>query len=429
MIKTEMELMQELKSQGIDISKWRNNKDFIEKGNLRGNSQKSFIKEVERLYLTVEPLKKKKSEDRKYEVTDPKLKITDKVDNRKNTGGDNSEANKHLEHHIYHNLLNLHKNNSLPDTAITKRHWAWKLNLPMRIDKSIATTSIETMMEKEFSSLSALSVAKGLDSVIAEFERKLETRSYQAVNTAFNSLVKKGLIEVTEKKRGITVNDEKAYFSVDEYNNHMKEVKEEIFKKYEITNLQYNKPIGNRIKDVKIKVQNELIEELGVKDIYAVFDVKINENRIDEAINELKIEGTLNEHYFARMTQLAERAEKKNNHKFHELYKSENAEYFTDINKACYKQLIDFVAYSFKVDVDLDKARQELKDYKFFLETYRNQTGFSVGYYHNVLKAMNAAGVSYYRFNSTSIKYEEEYLDTEDTEYIEEYQIESMLPF
>lgn len=71
MIKTEMELMKELESQGIDISKYKNNKDFVEKGSLRGNSQKSFIKEVERLYLTVEPLKKKKSEDRKYKVSDP----------------------------------------------------------------------------------------------------------------------------------------------------------------------------------------------------------------------------------------------------------------------------------------------------------------------------------------------------------------------
>lgn len=427
MIKTEMELMQELESQGIDISKYKNNKDFVRQGYLESSSRKSFIKQVERLYSNVESIKKKKGEDKKYKVSDPKSEITDKVDKRKNNGGDNSEANKHLEHHIYHNLLNIHKNNNIPDAPVTMRSWAWRLNLPMRIDESIVTTSIVTMMEKEFSSLSALSVAKGLDSVITEFERKLETRSYQAVNTAFNSLVKKGLIEVTEKKRGITVDDEKAYFSVDEYNNHMKEVKEEIFKKYEITNLQYNKPIGNRVKELKVKVQNELIKELGVKDIYAVFDVTINEERIDEAINNLKIEGTLNEHYFARMTQLAERAEKKNNHKFHELYKSENAEYFTDINKACYKQLIDFVAYSFKVEVDLDKARQELKDYKFFLETYRSQSGFSVGYYHNVLKAMNAAGVSYYRFNSTSINCDEDdYLDVKETEC---FDIESMLPF
>ena len=71
MIKTEMELMQEFESQGIDISKYKNKKDFIEKGNLRGCSQKSFIKKVEQLYLKVEPLKKRKGEYRKYRVTDP----------------------------------------------------------------------------------------------------------------------------------------------------------------------------------------------------------------------------------------------------------------------------------------------------------------------------------------------------------------------
>lgn len=332
------ELLDILNENGMNGDQYKKVVYYKKHGFLKRSScsHKSFLKKIEALFTSVEPIKKLKNEPMRYKVGEKRetpLEVEDKRKFNKGNGQPKDDLDYEMAELFYPILYRIIKTDSSNiSQTYSKNKWIRSIGYPVKLEQDDEIIAYKTLTEY----VSPYTARSIINMYYTEMNEKAKTN----INSMFNILRSKGKIDVKKEdvlytSKGVTKRNEKTVQMV-------REVRASLIERYGIHPIQFFFPKTDKYKELKQNIMDEIFEITGYYDTRTVYKIKLLEDLPTDA--NIDKERFL-ELYYTKNDKLFNKQQKRNSDRILDANTDDDIKKHCTFIKKYFKQHIDYMNY------------------------------------------------------------------------------------